>query len=252
VTDDPNDLDGLFEQRAGEDGPPDPVDHPGSEVLSAYSAQALPPEEELRVQEHLAVCKRCRDLLLDFASFLETPLAERTEGVTDLAAAAEWRALRERMRRESGGSEEPRTRAPGRDNRLVRTLRVFQTLAAVLGVLVVGQLLYGVWHNSRPLQFLPEKTLSITENRGLGSLAEEIRPPVALRIPTGVDYPVYRIEILTEDGRRLYSAKTSFSEIILPLNRGDLAAGVYEIRVLGLKDGRTESVGDPKKIRIPT
>jgi hypothetical protein len=82
-------------------------------------------------------------------------------------------------------------------------------------------------------------------------LPEEIRPPVALRIPTGVDYPVYRIEILAEDGRRLYSAKTSFSEIILPLNRGDLAAGVYEIHVWGLKDGRPESVGDAKKIRIP-
>jgi hypothetical protein len=233
---------------------PGPWDHPTPEELSAYQANELPPERKDAIQEHLAGCSLCTGALLDLHRFLDPTQEDRPrEGVADLETAAEWRVLRERMKGENGEPEEPQTREPGRDDRLVRKLRVFQTLAAVLGILVVGQLLYGVWHNSRPLQFLPEKTLSITDNRGPGSLPEEIvYPPVALRIPTGVDYPVYRIEILAEDGRRLYSAKTSFSEIILPLNRGELAAGVYKIRVLGLKDGRTESIGDPKKIRIPT
>jgi hypothetical protein len=233
-----------------EPGAPGRWDHPSPEELSAYQANELSPEREDAIQEHLAGCSLCTGALLDLHRFLDPPEEDRPrEGVADFETAAEWRELRERMRGEAAGQRKPES---GRDDRLVRTLRAFQTLAAVLGALVVGQLLYGVWHSSRPLQFLPEKTLSITENRGPGSLAEEIRPPIALRIPTGVDYPVYRIEILAEDGRRLYSAKTSFSEIILPLNRGDLAAGVYKIHVWGLKDGRPESIGDSKKIRIPT
>jgi hypothetical protein len=253
VTDDPNDLDGFLEQLAGEGGTPDLIDHPGSEVLSAYSAHALPPEEELRVQEHLAVCRRCRDLLLDFASFLETPLAERTEGVTDLAGAAEWRALRERMRRESGGSEEPRTREPARDYRLVRTLRVFQTLAAVLGILVVGLSVYAVRPHGQPgILPPPQEPLSFTTTRSAGQVETplEIYLPCGLRFYTPSQYRKYRVEILDSDNRSRYSAETTLSEGIIPLEKDTLPPGTYDVVMSGLNGGRAEPIGISKKLIV--
>jgi len=256
VTGDPNDLDGLLEQLAGEGGTPDPADHPGSEVLSAYSARALPPEEELRVQEHLALCRRCRDLLLDFASFLETPLAERTEGVTDLAAAAEWRVLRERMRHESGEAAAVRTREPGKagkDYRLVRTLRVFQTLAAVLGTLVVGLSMYAVRPHGQPgILPPPQEPLSFTTTRSAGQVETplEIYLPFGLRFYTPSQYRKYRVQILDSDNRSRYSAETTLSEGIIPLEKGTLPPGTYDVVMSGLNGDRAELIGHSKKLIV--
>lgn len=256
MTDDPNDLDGLLEQLAGEDGPPDPAGHPVSEVLSAYSAHALPPEEELRVQEHLAVCRRCRDLLLDFASFRETPLAERVEGVTDLAAAVEWRALRERMAREIGEPERPWEREPARDDRLVRRLRVFQALAAVLGVMVVGLSMYAVRpHGRSDVLLVPKKTLDFSQTRGEKQPKETLRLPCALRFFVASDHQSYKIEILSADGQPVYSGgpyrRLELEGLTLPLPYGVLAPGTYTIRLYGFRPGQPqELIGKPVKLLV--
>lgn len=237
MTDDPNDLDGLFEQRAGEDGPPDPVDHPGSEVLSAYSAHALPPEEELRVQEHLAVCRRCRDLLLDFASFLETPLAERTEGVTDLAAAAEWRALRERMD-EEGSREKKRTRRPA------RRLSYVMAVAAIL-MAVVGFYLYTLSKGPESLKTLEP----LDSRRGLPAAVETVQLPVTLLLksPAKSAYPEYRADLLDEAGHRVrefsHLRESRSFDLEIPLGHGELDPGEYRIELSGLKGGIPSAAG---------
>jgi hypothetical protein len=80
-------------------------DHPSPERLAAYHEGALPPGEEERLRDHLALCPDCAQLLLDLAGFpeLETPAGAR--GLTDGEVDAAWQTMRSRLG--SGGEERP-------------------------------------------------------------------------------------------------------------------------------------------------
>lgn len=67
-------------------------EHPSSERLAAYHHDRLEGPEAERVQEHVAGCRHCSDLLLELARFEPAPVSE------DAQEAAAWRELRERLR----------------------------------------------------------------------------------------------------------------------------------------------------------
>ncbi len=256
MTEDANPLDELLAPLAGADPVPDPAEHPSDGTLSAYAEGKLAEAEELEVQEHLAVCGRCRGLLLDFASFVEVPLAERVEGVADLEAAKEWRALQARMTGE-GGAFSTRIQEPERDRRLVKQLRVFQTVAAVLGAAVVGISLYAfsVRGHSEKIVAMPETSLDFSVVRGEQSPEERVSPPCALKFFVTPKFPSYQIEILSKGERVVYSGgpylRKELEQLTLPIGHDLLPPGIYTIRVSGLSPARRpEPIGKPAKLLV--
>jgi hypothetical protein len=232
----------------------DPEEHPSPEQLSAYQAGELTPEEDLRIQDHLAVCGHCTELLLDLEELLGPP-AVAAASAADFEAAADWKRLREGMGREEKEPNVRRREAPERSGRLARSLRAFQTLAAVLGLLVAG-LSWQLVRTQRPslLAPIPQKTLDFSQTRGVEP-SETLRLPRALGFFTGTYDPGYsfKVEITAASGRRVYSAgpyrKEDLDKLILPLQTGSLAPGNYTIRLYGLRDGQpAEPIGAPVQL----
>ena len=97
MSDEIQDLDEML-GFLGEDGRHrrDPEEHPSPEELSAYQANELAPEEDERIQNHLAVCGHCTELLLDLEEFLK-PATVVAEPVADFEAAADWPRLRDHL-----------------------------------------------------------------------------------------------------------------------------------------------------------
>ena len=248
MTDDADDLDRrlarLFEAGRRED----PEEHPSPEKLSAYQANELPPGEADAIQEHLAECTLCAELLLDLQRFLE-PVEEERPGVTDLAAEAEWRKVRKEMGWEGRKSLE----APAAEvSRLRRSLRAFQTMAAMLLAGVVGLSLYAL-HVRAELKAPRPNTVSefVPSKEGVRSTDLE---PALIELPRGEkggvtltleggdgpDYPEYRAEIRRRRGESLPSVtglQRQDNDFGLTLDAEGLEPGLYEIEVYGLGKG---------------
>jgi hypothetical protein len=256
VTDEPIDpeLDGLLDLLAEEErGRPDPVEHPSAATLSAYHARALPAGEVSRVQDHLVACRQCREQLLEHARFLEPPAEDPADGTASFERAAEWRRLKERMGEEVGAPAPPPTATDDR-RRLLRSLRAFQALAAALGALAIGLFLRDAYIPS-PARVLPEQSLTFGTTRSVPESKpkpEQVHPPVALRILPEAEYSRYRVEIETASGQlkqTLEIAPESLDGALIEIPES-WSPGTYKIRVLGLKDGRTEPVGRPREIVV--
>jgi len=217
-----------------------PDEHPAPEKLSAYQAKELPAAENDAIQEHLAHCEICAEVLLDLHHFLDfVPEEQSPKEVVDFEAVAEWRELRKKLR----------------DDRLLKSLRAFQAVAAVLGILVFGLSIYAIrLHGRSPaLQPLPEKTLDFSEHRGVQTVKDEARLPVALKLFFDNDYPRYQVEIRARGSQLLYVneyKKSDLDRSILTLPAGSLPAGTYTIRLFGLDDGEPEPVGLPNELTI--
>jgi hypothetical protein len=72
-------------------------EHPSIPELAAYRDRTLPEVEQERIADHLALCRTCRELVLELGEF-EDPLpggGEAPEGEPQTRAA--WEALRARM-----------------------------------------------------------------------------------------------------------------------------------------------------------
>jgi hypothetical protein len=233
VIDDDNDdaLDGLLAPLAGAGPTPDPAEHPSDGTLSAYAQGKLAGAEELAVQEHLAVCGRCRDLLLEFASFLEVPLAEEVAGVADLAAAREWRALQARM--DKGRSFDKR------EIRKSSNRRTYLLAAASILVAILGFSLYKV--SQGPAKFHTLEPLD--SHRGTTVTSDSVELPVTLLLksPTQSPYPEYRADLKDKSGRLLrafpHLHETGTFDLEIPLERGDVEPGEFQIELLGLRQG---------------
>jgi len=229
-------------------------EHPAAERLSAYLANELSPEESDAIQEHVASCRLCAERLLDLQGFLGFKPQETSQGVTDLETAREWRRLWERI----GGIEKQGSLDSSLERgRLLRSLRTFQVLAAVLGALSIGLTVYAVRLQGWPREIypIPEKTVVFARMRSAGTLEEiDIKPPVALKFFVDADYPRYAVEIRARGGRLLYSydryRKADLDRSTLPLEAGDLAPGTYSLRLLGVRNGRPEPIGSPVKLIV--
>jgi hypothetical protein len=107
--------------------------HPGAELLTAYHAGELTPAEEDDLQEHVATCRHCSQLLLDLPSFLEPP-ATGDQGHATLAEAS-WQEIRKYL---AVPMREPPDRRPRAFARRVRVPRSLQLLAAALALALIA------------------------------------------------------------------------------------------------------------------
>jgi len=94
-----------------------PQGHPAPEKLAEYHARELPAEEIPELQDHLAECPECSQLLLDLESFeeLEPPAGHRP--VTDAQVRRDWRRLRRRLRSQDRRSRPARSGDRGSGDR---------------------------------------------------------------------------------------------------------------------------------------
>lgn len=237
MADETKDLDRLFERLAREEeAKGDPEEHPSVETLTAYHANELSPGENARIQEHLAVCRRCAEIVLDFDSFLAAPAGEPE--VADFEAAAGWSRLRRRLRAAS---------EPAYSH--VTWLRSFQALAAVLFLAVVGLSVHSLSLRrdlEEPFTALKILTLNAGDMRGEEPEIHEIRLPHLLELrvsPAGPAYPEYRVEVMNSGGRRLHDVSIGEEgdlgfTILLP--KRFLPPGNYRFELFGVREGHRE------------
>lgn len=250
MSDETQDLDEML-GFLGEDGRQrrDPEEHPSPEELSAYQANELTREEDEKIQDHLAVCQHCTELLLDLEEFLAPPVIAAEPA--DFEAATDWKRLREGMGPVAGKPEPLRTKAPERDYQLVRSLQMYRALAAVLGLVVAGLSLYVVRPPGEPEILPPPKSINFETTRSSSAVEPlKVRLPFSLGFYSAPSYPSYRIEIVDVEGKLRYSRDTILSEGLIPLPQGFLPPGEYKVRFSGLKDGKFEPIGRPGKVII--
>jgi hypothetical protein len=236
IDDDDNALDGFFAPLAGSGTPPDPAEHPSDGTLSAYAEGKLAPEEELAVQEHLAICGRCQGLILEYASFVEVPLAEPVGGVTVLEAAKEWRALQGRMDKDRSFDKRASLRP---ENRRIYLLAAASVLVAILGI-------YFYTLSQGPMKVHTLEPLDSHRGPTVKPDAVELPVTLLLKSPTQNPYPEYRADLKDKGGRllrtfaHLHEARTFDLEI--PLERGAVEPGEYGIELQGLRQGQASLI----------
>jgi hypothetical protein len=253
VNDDTADVDRLFARLSGEAPHRDPDDHPAPEKLSAYLASELPPEEDNEIQEHLAHCTLCTELLLDLQRFLEPPAEDLPrEGVVDFETAAGWRELRGRMGEE--GAREA-SKPPGRMRKIFGSLKVAYGLAAVLALTVVGLTLHTMTARQ---ELSPADAESVFLPSSMGVRGEGLEKTIEFRsgqkgnVPLVFDapedsFPKYRMEIRRSNGKeplRLEDIqRSSEGDLAWKLSPDTLADGHYAVEVQGIGTGAPVTLG---------
>lgn len=256
---DPEDLDKLLSAMAEEgrlQPGADPEEHADSATLYAYYEDKLGPERRSQVEEHLSLCGRCRDLLVEYGDFLgDSPEEESEERgrVADFGAAAEWRRLQARIR-----EEEPESQTADESGRLRRFIGSAQTaylLAAMLALALIGLSFYAMSLRQAMNQpelnspWLQPSGPTRSENEDILIPANEEKTLVFdLPVPEGDLQGEYLLEIDFEGERIFGPGKLELQ------NEGDdfftvtwkssaLKSGRYDFRVLRLQDGRLKPAG---------
>jgi hypothetical protein len=231
--DETQDLDKLFERlKREEKAKGDPEEHPSVETLTAYHTNELSSEENARIQEHLAACRRCAEIVLELDAFLAEPAGGPE--VVDFEAAAEWRRLRERMTKEAETVYDQPRRVAWR--------RWTPALAAGLTLAVVG--LYFLSQPDRPFTTLDP----IGSVRG-GPPAETVplSHDLVLRTESDRPYEEYRAEFLDPSTGQLVTEISGLkgnrlSEVLVRVPKS-LEPGEYEIRLFGIPNEREGPIG---------
>jgi hypothetical protein len=252
----------IAEQARRDLGP-----HVAPDDLLAYHEALLSASERELIQDHLAVCRPCADLVLDMERFPDLRPVAPERQLSDAVVAQRWESLRERLRREGHGFEPtPAAPRPGlpRDW-LALLLRFLRPLSRPLtaGLLAAGLTLalWGVMlhqrlaEHSRPAvrvyvgSLVPQGQAAL---RAPGS-TEAIRvPPWADRILLILNvfeprsYASYQVAIFPASGTRmaLWSSqdlrRSADGSFAFEVPRGFLRAGRYRIELLGLAGSRRE------------
>lgn len=216
-------------------------DHPTPEELVAYRAGELTEQDEEKIQDHLALCVDCSQLLLDLKEF-EDGQPEKDPGLSDAQVEAAWRRLRPRL------EERKVLTSP----RWFASPRIAYGLAAALFVCVIGLGGWGVSLQSR-LEELSKPKVDVTALDLLpksGTRGEESANVISTRnfllvVHLSFDVPKqseYEVEIATapEGGKSKWRdrvpAKGDLLEIYLP--EGVLPPGKYWVRLYGTEGER--------------
>lgn len=204
----------------------DPEEHPSPETLTAYQSNELSPDEDERIQGHLAACRHCTEMLLELEEFLR-PVEVGVAPAADFEAAVDWRKLRSRMRG-------PKRR------------RLTYTMAAVFFLAVVGLSIYTLSRGPEKFKTLEPRG----STRGPAEAIEVVELPVTLVLRSSArsHYPEYRAEFLDEHDRPIrelsHLQESRPFEVEVPLGRRDLDTGKCRVRLLGVKDRGADPVGE--------
>ena len=227
-------------------------DHPTPEELVAYRSGELTPQDEERIQDHLALCRDCSQLLLDLKDF-EEDKPEDEAGLSDAQVEAAWRRLRPRL-------EERKVLT---SRRWFASPRVAYGLAAALFVCVVG-LSFWVSTLRERLRDLssPEVNFAMVElepigetSRGAGTAAETGKIPagglsfgLVLHPLDPGEYSDYEIDILPGKGGDVlwsqHGVQRADDGMRVRIPRDFLPAGAYRIRLYGLEGDRRDPLGE--------
>jgi len=215
--------------------------HPCVERWIAYRDGELPPEEEKRLQRHLAQCRACVALVLDLEAFSRPETPDRA-GISEFEVAAAWRVMRSAIRE---------------DLRKQRW-HVSTSLAACFLVVTLGLSTWAAMEHhtaaglrrtvaefSQPQINVPiHDFLPDTATRG-GSPRPVIEMPAAAPFATLVftpaqrqEYPDYQVTICDAEGTEIWSSRglemSPYGTFRLGLPRDFLAVGEHQIRLYGL------------------
>jgi hypothetical protein len=229
--------------------------HPDPERLAAYGRGALSEAEEVAVQEHLALCRDCADLVLDLPLFAGEGAAPDEPGETE----AGWEDLRERL----GWG------APARDAAARRRERpsVFGPggrayLAAASAALAAGAALIWGMGQRADLKRLrePRANVRVVDVEDPGAIREVSQQPPVVELsrdsPQAVLllYPQVRrpagslsARILDAAGRPRWEGRgfepNENGAYSLTLTRGFLPAGSYVVELVGGQGAEESLVG---------
>lgn len=210
--------------------------HSSPQDLNAYRSGELSPDQERRLQWHLALCFRCADRLLDMERFLEPPAVPANGEALDETAS--WRDLQDRLAQESRARRRPPP--------------VFLALAALVPV-VAGLLLWNLSLRGELLQ--PRANVPIQNVEMPGTLRDAARPaeihlpaagPLILVLTSQIPDPfAVRLEILEPSGHRIASIpglkRLESGAFHVQLPRDLLPPGEYRLLLIGEGDDGTES-----------
>jgi Putative zinc-finger len=221
VTEDPKGLTPEFERLALEERRRQGSEHPSMELLGAYRQRTLGPTEVEAIQDHLAVCPRCVEALLELRRFQEMMEADEPEIPEESSPSpadteASWQALRARLAPRLSDSpsipEPPAARegrvveASSRFRRWTTSPPLFLALAAALLFCLIG---FPLWIFSRPpatpLVIVQPGAFEITRGEGDSRRAISVAlgdatAVLSLPLPPRPSFASYRIEIRTLDG----------------------------------------------------
>lgn len=245
VTEVPEPNDGEPKRRSTVRAP----DHPAPEDLLDYHAGDLPPEERERIQNHLALCPGCVRVVLDLQSFPDVEPVREEDRLTEDELAAEWRRF------------ETRIRAPRMPRWAPSPLPL--ALAAALLIAVVGLSLWVArLRNEVSGLSAPRADVYIADLVPHGETVERAEGrEEAVRVPAWADHvllllnladpsshPEYRVEIEKADGTEVWSRdgvhRSEDGTFALEVPRRLLPAGIYRIRLSGLRGGAEEPVAE--------
>lgn len=242
-----------------------PSEHATPGELTAYHEGTLPPAIEARVQEHLAHCKLCSDLLLDLAGFADLAPPPGVPELTDAQVAEDWQALRARMEAEKKEPEPAAvvpfrpaaTTEPTAPRRSPPWFAIAASLLAVVGFALsayenkqVERLQTQIERLQTPI-FVEGQTVSSEAGRTRSSQEETpkfgsgsgglLYPELELDAP----YPAYEAEIYLGEKEVVKlpgQAKGESIGIVIP--PGALKPGEYRLRLYGVDQGQRTSVGE--------
>lgn len=229
-------------------------EHPLPEELLDYHAGDLREEDGERIQEHLALCPACVRTLLDLEAFPDVEPVRAEDRLTDVELARAWQRLKQ-------------TAAPAAPGR-ARVQPPVLALAAVLLLAVVGLSLWVVRLRGEVRALSSPQTSVLVADlipqkeaveRAEG--AEEVvlvpswadRVLLILNLADPATHPAYRIEILAQDGREVWSRagvrRSADGTFALEVPRRLLPAGRYRIRLFGIAGGSEVPVAE-YRVRI--
>jgi hypothetical protein len=202
-------------------------DHLTPEELSAYQAGELTPEQNDAIQEHLAGCELCTEVLLDLHRFLDLPPEDLPrEGVADLQTEAEWKTLQAKLGAQG--------LLPARGTRKPR--RHFIAAVAAIFLVAIGLASYlFLQGTARKLTLDPDDSV-----RGGSLPVPAVQPPIDLFLRTSPhdSYPEYLVVLKREEQTlrtypHLLRDQNTLS-VKIPLRRWGLKPGLYKFEMQGV------------------
>jgi Putative zinc-finger len=260
-------------------------EHPTLELLGAYRRGELGPHDAEAVQDHLAVCPRCVEALLELRRFQEAmeadePATSGESGPSTAETEASWQALRARLAlpaedrlapEPSAGKDGQVVEASSRFRRWIASPRSVLTLAAALAACLIGFPLWIAMHpKTTPLVVIQPGAFEVTrgeiESRPAISVAlGDATAVLSLPVPSRAPFTSYRIEIQTLRGeprltvtpalvplasRPDAGAKTESPRLVaFALPQGALPSGEYRLRIVGLQEAHEETLAE-HRLRI--
>lgn len=229
-----------------------PSEHATPGELTAYHEGTLPPAIEARVQEHLAHCKLCSDLLLDLAGFADLAPPPGVPELTDAQVAEDWQALRARMEAEK---KEPEPApvvhfptpapTPAPPLRRRRPWRYAAAVAAALVAVAVGLSLWTGPSKQLPVKDFEEGTTSRGEQEPQVEVNSGLSGQAMRFIFYPERYPRYEGRIL-RGGDVVWNTSDVVSEgekVWFKVPENSLNPGKYQAVLYRLDQGQAESIG---------